>query len=278
MPEHKEKPAHKEKPQDKPEHAEQPSHKPEAAHEAKAHKQEPVAGMSPEELKKLERRNRWYQSKSAWRRIWYFIWYDDSLASWLVNVVLAFIIIKFIVYPVLGWALGTGYPIVAVVSSSMEHPGTFNDWWYSQCNFTNGVASQEMLYAHFGIDKVQFGSFKFTNGFDRGDLMVLSGAQNANVGDILVYNAPGFSDPIIHRIVARRTGTDNKIILETKGDHNCGQGPYEQSITQDRVLGKAVLRIPWLGWIKIGFVNLVMYVKCAFTPQAADCALWRGIH
>ena len=235
-----------------------------------------TAPATPEERKKLEKWNRWYTIKQRGKQVWRFIWYDDSLASWLVNVVLAFIIIKFIVYPVLGFALGTGYPIVAVVSSSMEHPGTFQDWWTSVCQYPdNSQASQATIYSRMGIDQTMFSSFRFTNGFDRGDLMVLTGAQTADVGNILVYSAPGFSDPIIHRIIAKRTDVNGQIVYDTKGDHNCGQGSYEQGITPDRVLGKAVLRVPWLGWIKIGFVNLVMYVKCMFTPTSADCALWR---
>lgn len=221
---------------------------------------------------------KWQRFKRAAGKAWHFVWHDDSLASWLVNVILAFIIIKFIVYPILGWALGTNFPIVAVVSSSMEHPGTFDDWWQSQCKYSNGaLGTQESLYQRYGIDKTDFDGYKFTNGFNRGDLMVLMAAKDADVGDTLVYSAPGFSDPIIHRIVGKRMSTNNGLIYETKGDHNCGQGPYEQSITADRVLGKAVLRVPWLGWIKIGFVNIVMYVKCAFTPTAADCAIWKGL-
>jgi hypothetical protein len=223
------------------------------------------ANASSEERKKLEKWSRSYEAKRRLKQVWRFIWYDDSLASWIVNVML-------------GWALGTSFPIVAVVSSSMEHPGDFNDWWGSQCSLANGnPVTQEALYARYGIDKAGFGQYGFTNGFDRGDLMVLQSAQDTEIGDVLVFSAPGFSDPIIHRIVAKRIDTQGRTVFETKGDHNCGQGPYEQSITPERVFGKAVLRVPWLGWIKIGFVNLVMYVKCAFTPQAADCALWRGL-
>ena len=67
------------------------------------------------------------QLKKLWKKTWYFIWDDDSIYSWLVNVVLAFVLIKFIVYPVLGLLLQTNYPIVAVVSSSMEHDEDFED-------------------------------------------------------------------------------------------------------------------------------------------------------
>ena len=59
--------------------------------------------------------------RKLWKKFWYFIWEDNSIWSWIVNVILAFLLIKFLVYPGLGIILGTDYPIVAVVSESMEH-------------------------------------------------------------------------------------------------------------------------------------------------------------
>ena len=84
--------------------------------------------------------------KSVLKTIWNFIWNDDSIWSWLVNIVLAFVIIKFIVYPGLGFLLSTDYPIVAVVSSSMEHDGNFDNWW----------SPQESWYLGYDITKEQF--------------------------------------------------------------------------------------------------------------------------
>ena len=62
-------------------------------------------------------------AKDIWKKVWHFIWEEDSVASWVVNIILAFVLIKFIVYPGLGFALGTTHPVVAVVSPSMEHNG-----------------------------------------------------------------------------------------------------------------------------------------------------------
>ena len=59
--------------------------------------------------------------KKVLKGIWYFIWEDNSFWSWIVNIILAFVLIKFIVYPGLGFLLGTGFPIVAVISGSMDH-------------------------------------------------------------------------------------------------------------------------------------------------------------
>jgi signal peptidase I len=202
----------------------------------------------------------WQKAKRYWAWFWHFMWVEDSAASWIANIIVAFIIIKFIVYPVLGWALGTSYPIVAVVSGSMQHDGTFADWWVHQCKFADGsTATQGRLYEILGISQSTFESYSFHNGFNRGDLMILYSPTNAKVGDVLVYSAPGFSDPIIHRIIVERDGTAGTV-FETKGDANCGQNQFEKSIAQSQVLGKAVIRIPLLGWIKIGAVDLLSLV------------------
>lgn len=183
-----------------------------------------------------------------WRWLWWFIWEDNSIWSWIVNIILAFVIIKFIVYPGLGLLLGTGFPIVAVVSGSMEHDGSFDQWWTSQC----GGASQSELYAGYGVEKAEFEAFRFRNGFNKGDLMILRSAKEVTLGDVVVFPAPGLRDPIIHRAVAISDST-----ITTKGDHNCVSAPFEANLAQDVLLGKALFRLPYLGWIKIGFVELV---------------------
>jgi signal peptidase I len=214
----------------------------------------------------------WQKFKRISGKVWHFLWVEDSLASWIANIIVAFVVIKFIVYPVLGWMLGTGYPIVAVVSGSMQHDGTFGDWWDRQCKYSDGsAATQGRIYERMNITRTQFEDYSFKNGFNKGDLMILYSANDAKVGDVLVYTAPGFSDPIIHRIIY---GND---VFVTKGDANCGQSPFERNIGKDRVLGKAILRVPLLGWIKIGFVEIVMGTKCAINSATQDCVVWKSL-
>lgn len=189
-------------------------------------------------------------AKEMLRKIWHFIWYDDSIWSWIVNVVLAFVLIKFIVYPGLGLILGTGFPIVAVVSSSMEHPGSFDDWW----------SQQEQFYSQFNITREQFREYPFKNGFNKGDVMVLVGKNPSEikVGEVIVFDI-GRPDPIIHRTIDART-VDGKYYFHTKGDKNPGSLNDEVNIPEERLYGKAVVRIPFLGWIKIAFVDIVRTV------------------
>ncbi|MBT3865849.1 signal peptidase I [Candidatus Woesearchaeota archaeon] len=177
------------------------------------------------------------------RKLWHFIWYDDSLASWLVNLVLAFVLVKFVIYPGIGLFLGTQFPIVAVVSGSMEHNGLdFESWWDENKDW----------YEEKEISNELFTSFKYKNGFNKGDIMFLKGVgpKDIKVGDVLVYETPLHSNPIIHRVVEINGGD-----YITKGDNNRKEDKPVKAEQFERT-GKAVLRLPLLGWVKIWFVNM----------------------
>ena len=213
------------------------------------------------------------QFKKLLGDIWYFIWDDDSIWSWIANIILAFIIIKFMVYPIIGLVFTTSYPIVAVVSGSMTHDGSFNDWWQSTAICENTQCTQEQYYAELDISKEIFRDFRFRNGFNKGDIMLLKGSdpQNIKSGDVIVFksNRP---DPIIHRVV-QDWEQNNIYYYKTKGDHNSQSYPSlgEDNISQDRVLGKAILRIPYLGYIKILFVKIIAEPYCQLTKNTFPC-------
>ena len=180
-------------------------------------------------------------------RIWHFLWYEDSWLSYTALILLAFLAIKFLVYPGIGLAMGTKLPVVAVVSGSMEHSQPFDDWWLIQQN----------IYQGFDITKEQFKTFPFQNGFNIGDIIILVGTtpDKVKVGDVIVYQSAK-PYPIIHRVIE----TDPwQMKFQTKGDHNLGQivgtDLNEQDVKYDSLIGKAVLRVPYLGYVKIGAVN-----------------------
>ena len=185
--------------------------------------------------------------KKFLKKLWYFIWEDNSVLSWVVNIVLAFILIKFLVYPGLGFVLATGSPVVAVVSGSMEHNSDFDSWW----------SEKTKQYELFNITQENFETFNFKNGFNKGDLMLLKGKspEELKVGDVIVFRG-GEADPVIHRIVSKEE-VGNQAIFSTKGDNNANQLVYEKTITEERVLGKAIVRIPYLGYVKIAFSSLI---------------------
>ncbi len=189
------------------------------------------------------------------RKVWYFIWEDNSIWSWIVNIILAFILIKFVVYPFLGLALQTSHPVVAVVSESMEHNSNFEMWWDKAGSW----------YESNDIKKEDFEKFPLRNGFNKGDIMVLSGkkAENINVGEVVVFWSSK-RDPIIHRVV-KKWQEGGLYYFQTKGDNNGAsinsplRPPYidETRIGQDKIVGNSVLRIPLLGYIKIWAVEWV---------------------
>ncbi len=71
--------------------------------------------------------------------------------------------------------------------------------------------------------------------FYRGDVVVIEktdffGIQEINpadlkIGDIVIYNAIWFPEPVIHRIIATGTATNGSQYYITKGDNNPIQDP-----------------------------------------------------
>ncbi len=185
------------------------------------------------------------------KKIWHFLWEEDSIWSWIANIALAFLLIKFIVYPGLGLMFGTKFPVVAVISTSMEHDGAFGQWW----------ERQHAWYETKSITKDQFLTYTFTNGFNKGDIMVLIGKQPSDIkqGDVIVFKNTLRTEPIIHRVITI-AHDENRYRFTTKGDKNFESYSFEQDITQDRLLGRAMFRIPFLGYVKIIFMDIINWL------------------
>lgn len=197
------------------------------------------------------------------KKIWNFIWNDNSIWSWIINIILAFLLIKFLIYPGLGFVLGTSHPVVAVVSGSMEHDQDFSEWWTTSicpANPSGSVKiSQGAIYESMDISSDQFYEFPFRNGFNTGDIMFLSNPKNIELGDVIVFVSPKKPDPIIHRVINIKEENGKKLYT-TKGDNNCISGTDEKIFSKEIIIGKAGIRAPYLGYIKIGFVNLLKFI------------------
>ncbi len=186
--------------------------------------------------------------KKSLKKIWYFVWEDNSIWSWIVNIILAFVIVYFLIYPGLGLLFGTSLPVVAVVSESMEH---------NRLNFDEFYQKQASFYEENNIKKEDFGKFPFKNGFNKGDIMILFKAdpKKIEIGDVIVYRAD-HRDPIIHRVVKISKENEGNYYT-TKGDNVNRIQDFERIIWEKDLLGRAVLRIPYLGWVKIGFTSII---------------------
>ena len=187
--------------------------------------------------------------KEAWKRFWFLVWEDDSFKGWVISIVLIFLFIKFIFFPSLSLVTGTTIPLAIVESCSMYHQGNiftnFDDWW----------ESHEERYSLFNITKDDFENFRIYNGFNKGDILFITGTkpEKIEVGEIIIFSSDSGGNPIIHRVVGI-TEANGKIAFSTMGDNNNGQLEVEKSISQSQILGKASIRaVPYLGWIKLVF-------------------------
>ena len=191
-----------------------------------------------------------------WKKIWHFIWKDDSILSWIVNLILAFVIIKYALFPTLALIFGAELPLVAIVSESMEHDGSFDAWWTSQACLDRSCTQEEWYKSHT-ITKTEFKEFPWKNGLNKGDIMVVWGHSTYEKGDVLIFKA-NRAIPIIHRIISEKLINDT-YYYQTKGDHNIDiyDAIHEDSIHEERVIGKAVFRIPYAGYVKIWFTEAI---------------------
>lgn len=187
--------------------------------------------------------------KNLFREFWNLLWKDESFTGWIFSILFIFIFIKFIFFPVLGLVTGTSLPLAIVESCSMYHQGgvfaNFDSWW----------TRHDAKYAAWNITESEFRSFTLENGFNKGDILLVTHADPANlkVGDIIIYNA-GIANPVIHRIVKITQTANGTRVFSTEGDNNNGQLSFENSIKPGQILGKAQLKlVPYAGWIKLIF-------------------------
>lgn len=82
----------------------------------------------------------------------------------------------------------------------------------------------------------------------RGDLVVLVNANDIRVGDVIIFDTPSEPIPVIHRVI--KINDDGT--YQTLGDNNRGQQhEWEKQIEKSQIIGKSMLVIPYLGWVKI---------------------------
>ena len=130
--------------------------------------------------------------------------------------------------------LNTQYPALAVASGSMCNPYAMNcDGW----------------------------SHPFSQTLHVGDLIIIQGIDPKEIkvapepdGDIIVFHQPhGGNELIVHRAVKKEIGADGKIYFTTQGDAN--SDPDSVPVPEDQVIGKVILRIPWIGHVALFLHN-----------------------
>ncbi|HIH18238.1 MAG TPA: signal peptidase I [Nanoarchaeota archaeon] len=190
------------------------------------------------------------QRESIFRKFWNWLWNSNSILSWVVSFLLAFLIVRFIFYPVIGLLLGSSIPLVVIESGSMEHFASFDKWY----------EAQQEDYAKIGITEEQVQKWNFRSGLNKGDIAIIKGRDfsKIKVGDVIVFRPPEQKKAIIHRVVEVNA---QQGYIATKGDANIGQLSVERKIRPEQLEGIAVLRIPFIGWIKLALVQGIQVIK-----------------
>lgn len=184
--------------------------------------------------------------KNFLKKFWEIVWKDDSFKGWIISIVFLFIVIKFIFFPLVSLATGTALPLVIVESCSMYHEknlfSNYDDWF----------SRQDLKYFEHKINKKMFDNFPFKKGFNKGDILFVTGVkpEKLKVGDVIIFDAD-YKNPIIHRIISIKLNND-EYTFSTLGDNNPSQIYFEKTIKSNQIIGKAQANIaPYLGWIKL---------------------------
>lgn len=221
--------------------------------------------------------------KKELKNFWHWLWNSESIWGYLVFLIIVFIAIKFLFLPLLSLIFHSALPMAIVESSSMDHSYTkycisydsknqcmsysidyslcgaslnnydslnFDEYWDACGNWYEKNAN---------MTKEQFKKLSFHNGFKKGDILIIVGWKKPKIGDVVLFKPnPGSlsSRPIIHRIISEEP-------LQTKGDHNEAQltalnniyHTDETTIVDNQLMGVAVAKIPWLGWLKLWIVD-----------------------
>ena len=190
------------------------------------------------------------QKESVFRKFWNWLWNSNSVLSWVISFFLAFLIVRFIFYPVIGLLLGSSIPLVVIESGSMEHFAGCDKWY----------EAQQEDYAKAGITEEQVREWPFKNGVNKGDIAIIKGRDfsKIKVGDLIVFRPPEQKKAIIHRVIEVNA---QQGYIATKGDANIGQLSVERRISPEQVEGVAILRIPYIGWIKLALVQGILMLK-----------------
>ena len=164
------------------------------------------------------------------------------LGSISLIYIILFLIIKFSI---------SFSPMIIYDSCSMYHESDFNTWWENNKEF----------YEENQITESEFNNFPIKNGFNKGDVIFLWKKESYAIGEVILVNPNEESlakNPIMHRIVSMNP-------VETKGDNNLQQLNVENNmqkidetnIQNERILGKALFRIPYYGFTKLVFFEMI---------------------
>lgn len=160
------------------------------------------------------------------------IWENEYVKTAMMIILLVAVVFGFWYGSQL--VLNTQYPALAVASGSMckvQH--MYCDGW----------------------------SHPFSRTLHVGDLIIVQGVDPKEIkaasepdGDIIVFHQPlGGNELIVHRAIEKEIRADGEIYFTTKGDGNSRADSVP--VQGNQVVGKVVLRIPWIGHVALFLHN-----------------------
>jgi len=91
-----------------------------------------------------------------------------------------------------------------------------------------------------------------------GDVVVVNGKDFEDIkeGEIVVYDSRSedMNIPVIHRVVQKKNDS-----LETKGDNNPDQLPFEKNVKEGQIHGVTKFSVPRVGLVKLVTMDLIGY-------------------
>lgn len=167
------------------------------------------------------------------KKVWNFLWKEESLASYLAFILVVFLFLRFAFFP--AFLFVTGYSdVAAVVSSSMERNELTEHTFYRWLEQND-----------FDMEEVE--EWPFLDGLDIGDVIFVRKAEpeDIQVGDVVLFYSN--RKQIVHRVVFIEEDRGN-YYYTTKGDANMRISESETDIPYDLIRGKLVGRVPYLGY------------------------------
>jgi signal peptidase I len=200
-----------------------------------------------------------------------------KIAYWIAYIIFAFVC-AYIIYLLLGLILGVNMPLAIVVSYSMEPSLSRGDIVIIKDIKNLDVQTIEINENIKNKDLKEFAEiiyFKNEYGLEQVESITIDettiNIENIIENDIIIYPSNLQNKDIVHRLVVLIKANDGEYVL-TKGDnnktnrlidqdcnfvegvakHNC-LNKYPTPI--NKVKGKVISKIPYIGYIKLGFFN-----------------------
>jgi signal peptidase I len=178
------------------------------------------------------------------KKAYNFLWKEESLLSYAVFIIIAFVLLRFVAFPAFLYV--TNYAdVAAVISTSMQHSEltdhTFNEW----LRF-NGFSEEEVA------------EWPYLDGLNVGDVIAVRAMPAGEIkpGDIVLF----YTDrgQVIHRVMyVKQVG--NEFFYTTKGDANPQISTVETDIPYSEIKGELVWKTPYLGYPRVLLSYLIPF-------------------